>query len=125
MAEQNLDDLKRQIADLANKVQAFGGAKIQDINKYVESFGGGIEGATKALDELRKSMKSLDTDTDYFYSVLRNITAELRPLGDASRAITRQFSMLGNLASKLKLDQDGINKLNKVGLQNLERNLLF
>ncbi len=55
------------------------------------------------------------------YSVLKNITAELKPIHDASKAITRQFQSLGNIAYKLKLDQDGIDKLNKKSLISLEK----
>jgi hypothetical protein len=121
MPDTDIDKLKKQIDDLNKRVNALGGEFYKDVDKAIESFGGGIEGANKALKGLRKEMDSLDTDTNYFYETLKKITKELKGQNNYNKDITKSYSKLTSIASKLKYDQDGISELSEKELRTLEK----
>jgi len=119
MAAPDIAEITKQIDELNKRVVALGGDFYKDINKAVESFGGGIQGAQKALASLRKEMNSLDTDTNYFYEALKKITKELKGQTNYNRDIATSYSKLSSIANKLKYDQDGISELSKKELVTL------
>jgi len=119
MAE--IDDIKKQINDLNKRIGELGGDFKINIDAYISSFGNGIDAANKALKEMRKTFDGLDTDVNYFYTALKNITKELKGQSNYNNDIANSYSKLVSIANKLKYDQDGIQTLSKKELQNLQK----
>ena len=119
MAE--IDDIKKQINDLNKRIGELGGDFKTNIDAYISSFGNGIDAANKALKEMRKTFDGLDTDVNYFYNALKNISRELKGQKDFNKDIAKSYSSLSSIANKLKYDQDGIQTLSKKELQNLQK----
>ena len=118
MADQ-LDDLKKKIEDLNKRIAALGGSFFKDVDKAIASFGGGIKGAEEALKSLRKEFDNLNTDTNYFYDMLKRVTAELKGQNSFTKDITKSYSKLSSIANQLKYDQDGISELSKKELERI------
>jgi hypothetical protein len=119
MAE--LDDIKKQINDLNRRIGELGGTFKTNIDAYISSFGNDITAANKALSEMQKIFNNLDTDVNYFYNALKNVSKELKGQRDYNKDITKSYSALSSIANKLKYDQDGIQTLSKKELQNLQK----
>jgi hypothetical protein len=119
MAE--LDDIKKQINDLNKRIGELGGNFKTNIDAYISSFGNDITAANKALSEMQKIFNNLDTDVNYFYNALKNVSKELKGQRDYNKDITKSYSALSSIANKLKYDQDGIQTLSKKELQNLQK----
>jgi hypothetical protein len=119
MAE--LDDIKKQISDLNKRIGELGGAFKTNIDAYISSFGNDITAANKALTEMQKIFSNLDTDVNYFYIALKNVSKELKGQSNYNKDITKSYSALSSIANKLKYDQDGIQTLSKKELQNLQK----
>jgi hypothetical protein len=119
MAE--IDDIKKQINDLNKRIGELGGDFKTNIDAYISSFGSGIDAANKALKEMRKTFDGLDTDVNYFYNALKNISKELKGQKEFNKDIAKSYSNLSSIANKLKYDQDGIQTLSKKELQNLQK----
>jgi len=119
MAE--IDDIKKQINDLNKRIGELGGDFKTNIDAYISSFGNGIDAANKALKEMRKTFDGLDTDVNYFYNALKNISRELKGQKEFNKDIAKSYSNLSSIANKLKYDQDGIQTLSKKELQNLQK----
>jgi hypothetical protein len=111
MAE--IDDLKKQIEDLNKRVASLGGDFYKDINQAIASFGGGIKGAEQALKGLQKEMNNVNTDVNYLYNALKNVTRELKGQTNSNKDIAASYSKISSIANQLKHDQDGISELNK------------
>lgn len=120
MADIDINVLTKQVDDLNKRVQALGGTFFADISQAITAFGGGVDGARKVIDSLRKELTGLDTDVNYFYTTLKNITKELRGQTTYNRDISNTYSKLASIASKLKFDQDGITELSKKELSILK-----
>jgi hypothetical protein len=82
---------------------------------------GGLDPAS--AQELAKAMKELDSDVDYFYDSLRNVTRELTGQTDISKDIANNYKQLSKIADQLKYDQEDISKLNKKDLESLVKKL--
>ena len=119
MAE--INDIKKQISDLNKRIGELGGDFKTNIDAYISSFGNDITAANKALSEMQKIFNNLDTDVNYFYNALKNVSKELKGQRDYNKDITKSYSALSSIANKLKYDQDGIQTLSKKELQNLQK----
>jgi len=115
----DIDNIRKQIDDLNKRIAALGGEFFKDVDKAIESFGGGIKGAQDALKILRKEMNGLDTDVNYFYESLKKVTKELRGQTNYNKDIASSYSKLSSIANKLKYDQDGISELSEKELETL------
>jgi len=119
----DIDNIRKQIDGLNKRVAALGGEFFKDIDKAIESFGGGVKGAQDALKILRKEMNGLDTDANYFYESLKKVTKELRGQTNYNKDIASSYSKLSSIANKLKYDQDGINELSEKELANIQKKI--
>jgi hypothetical protein len=119
--KEQLEQLRKQIDDLNQRVASLGGQFFKDVDQAIASFGGGVRGAESALKSIRKEMDGLDTDTNYFYESLKRVTAELKGQKSFNKDITSSYSKLSSIANKLKYDQDGISDLSKKELETIKK----
>ena len=82
---------------------------------------GGLDPA--AARELAKAMKEMDSDVNYFYDSLKNVTRELTNQTDISKDIAKNYRQLSKIADQLKYDQEDISKLGKKDLESLVKKL--
>jgi hypothetical protein len=124
MAE-DINDIKKQIEDLNKRVASLGGDFYKDVNQAIASFGGGIKGAEQALKGLQKEMNNVNTDVNYLYNTLKNVTRELKGQKNANKDISTSYSKISSIANQLKHDQDGISELNKKQLISAAKKIQF
>jgi hypothetical protein len=60
------DELRNQAEKLNRQLDNLGGNAVKNVDDFIKSFGGGIEGAKDAIFNLREQIKGLDTDINYF-----------------------------------------------------------
>ena len=94
------DALKR-IETLNQEVKRLGGTYFQDVNKAVESFGGGLKGAQQVIQNLNSDLDDLRDSFDNVSTTLKNIVDDMGGMAKASRLINRGFDKLESSAYKL------------------------
>ena len=94
------DALKR-IETLNQEVKRLGGTYFRDVNKAVESFGGGLKGAQQVIQNLNSDISDLNNSFDNVSTTLKNIVDDMGGMAKASRLITRGFDKLETSAQKL------------------------
>ena len=94
------DALKR-IEALNQEVKRLGGTYFQDVNKAVESFGGGLKGAEQVIKTLSSEVNDLRDSFDNVSTTLKNIVDDMGGMAKASRLINRGFDKLETSAQKL------------------------
>jgi hypothetical protein len=120
---QQFDDLKKQADQLNKRLESLGGTAAKNLDDFIKSFGGGIEGAKDAIFNLREQIKGVDTDVNYFAESLAKVTKELSKQTNFNTNIEKSYKSLSNLANELKNDQDLISRLDEKSLKSIEKKL--
>jgi len=125
MAEnQQFDDARKQAERLNRDLENLGGTAVKNLDDFIKSFGGGIDGARKAIGNLRDQIDGLDTDVNYLADSLRRVTKELSGQSNSNKDIAKSYAKLSSLANQLKNDQNGINTLSEKELKNIETKII-
>jgi archaellum component FlaC len=119
--QKQFDDLRKQAERLNSKLESLGGTAAKSLDDFIKSFGGGIEGASKAINNLRDQIDGLDTDVNYLADSLRRVTKELNGQSNSNKDIAKSYSKLSSLANQLRNDQNGINTLSEKELKNIQK----
>ena len=120
MAEPNLDNLKKEIAQLKKEIKNLGGDTFIDINKQIENFGGGIKGAKKVIVDMKKDVADLRDTFGTVSTTLRNIVADLGDGVDYTKETTKAFNKLEDLTRKIsehKKDEEVLTVKQLKGIQ--------
>jgi hypothetical protein len=120
---QQFDDLKKQAERLNRQLDNLGGAATKNIDDFIKSFGGGIDGAQKAIGNLRDQINGLDTDVNYLTDSLRKVTKELSNQNNFNKDIEKSYRRLSSLANQLYNDQNGLNTLSERELRNIKKKI--
>jgi hypothetical protein len=115
------DDLKKQAERLNRQLESLGGTATKNINDFITAFGGGIEGAQKAIGNLRNQIKDLDTDINYLSESLSNVVKELSKDKTFNKETEKSFKKLSSLANELYNDQNRTNTLSEKELKNIAK----
>jgi len=89
------------IKKLNEEVKRLGGEAFTDINAAVKSFGGGLKGAQKVIENLKSIINDLRDSFDNVSTTLKNIVDDMGGMAKASKLINRGFDKLESSASKL------------------------
>jgi hypothetical protein len=119
--DKKFDDLKKQAERLNRDLENLGGTATKNINDFITAFGGGIEGAQKAIANLRNQIKDLDTDINYLSGSLSNVVKELSKDKTFNKETEKSFKKLASLANELYNDQNRINTLSEKELKNIAK----
>jgi hypothetical protein len=117
------DELRNQAEKLNRQLDNLGGNAVKNVDDFIKSFGGGIEGAKDAIFNLREQIKGLDTDINYFNESLKKVTKELGKQTNYNREIEKNYRNLSSLANELKNDQDLISRLDEKSLKSIQQKL--
>jgi hypothetical protein len=117
------DDLKKQAERLNRDLENLGGTATKNINDFITSFGGGINGAQKAIGNLRNQIKDLDTDINYLTESLSKVVKELGNEKSFNKDIEKSFKKLSSLSNDLYNDQNRINTLSEKELKNIKKKI--
>lgn len=96
----------KKIEALNQEVKRLGGVYFQDVNKAVESFGGGLKGAQQVIKTLISESNDLKDSFDNVSTTLKNIVDDMGGMAKASRLINRGFDKLETSARKLAQHKD-------------------
>jgi len=124
MAEnQQFDDARKQAERLNRDLENLGGTAAKNLDDFIKSFGGGIDGARKAIRNLRDQINGLDTDVNYLADSLRRVTKELSGQSNSNKDIAKSYGKLSSLANQLYNDQNGLNTLSEKELKNIKKKI--
>jgi len=91
----------KRIETLNQEVKRLGGTYFQDVNKAVESFGGGLKGAQQVIQNLNSDIVDLKDSFDNVSTTLKHIVDDMGGMAKASKLINRGFDKLESSAYKL------------------------
>jgi len=94
-------DALKKIETLNQAVKRLGGVYFQDVNKAVESFGGGLKGAQQVIQNLNSDIDDLKDSFDNVSTTLKHIVDDMGGMAKASKLINRGFDKLESSAYKL------------------------
>lgn len=117
------DDLKKQAERLNRDLENLGGTAAKNLDDFIKGFGGGIDGASKAINNIRDQINDLDTDVNYFANSLRKVTKELSSQTTSNKDIEKSYKKLSSLANQLYNDQNQINVLSEKELVALKKKI--
>jgi len=120
---QQFDESRKQAERLNRQLESLGGTAIKNIDDFIKGFGGGIEGASKAIENLKNQIKGLDTDINYFAESLKKVTNELSKQTNLNKNIEKNYKSISDVANQLKNDQDLIATLNEKSLKSIQQKL--
>jgi hypothetical protein len=106
-----IDDLKQQYTDLTAKPAA-----LFNVNNVREAEAA-IAALTSQIEKARRDAASLEAGFGGIYETVKSIVGELKEGNKPINLATSAFRKLQSSAEKLKLDQQGINKLTKKQLE--------
>jgi hypothetical protein len=107
-----------EIAELKQLFQDLRGIANLDINLFEQSLGS-VKAVRQELESLRREQSNLNSDITYFYQQLKKTIVEYSKQNNALNQIKKSYNALDNLVSKLRQDQDGINRLSKKELETI------
>jgi uncharacterized protein YoxC len=117
------DDLKKQAERLNRQLESLGGTAAKNLDDFIKGFGGGIDGASKAINNIRDQINGLDTDVNYLANSLRKVTKELSGQTTSNKDIEKSYKKLSSLANQLYNDQNQINVLSEKELVALKKKI--
>jgi hypothetical protein len=117
------DDLKKQAERLNRQLESLGGTAAKNLDDFIKGFGGGIDGASKAINNIRDQINGLDTDVNYLANSLRKVTKELSSQTTSNKDIEKSYKKLSSLANQLYNDQNQINVLSEKELVALKKKI--
>lgn len=110
-----IDDLKQQYTDLTAKPAAL--FNISNVREAEAA----IAALTAQIEKAKKDAAALDAGFGGISETVRSIVAELKEGNKPINLATSAFRKLQSSAEKLKLDQQGINKLTKKQLEDEQK----
>jgi archaellum component FlaC len=117
------DDLKKQAERLNRQLESLGGTAAKNLDDFIKGFGGGIDGASKAINNIRDQINGLDTDVNYLANSLRKVTKELSGQTTSNKDIEKSYKKLSSLSNQLYNDQNGLNTLSEKELKNIKKKI--
>jgi len=112
------DDAK-QLKDDLEELRQLGQKLGQSVNfENLKNDAKAIEALLKAW---RKEFAEINREFSDLSSTFKNVVVDLGKANITSSNINRSFKALGGIADKLKYDSEGISKLNKKDLENLQK----
>jgi hypothetical protein len=109
-----IEDLKRQYTDLTNKPAAL--FQVSNIREAQAA----IDALTSQISKAEKQAADLEAGFGGIYKTVQSIVSELKKGNQPINLATAAFRKLQSSTEKLKLDQQGINKLTKKQLEEEE-----
>jgi hypothetical protein len=122
MADNTFDGLKKQAEGLNQTLKNLGGDATKNINDFITAFGGGIDGAEKAIRNLKNQIKDLDTDINYIQGSLSKVVNEINK-NNSKKDIEKSFKKLSSLSNQLYNDQNRIITLSEKELKNIKKKI--
>ena len=98
---QNFQQLEKQIRDLDAKIQRLGGVGFIDVDAAILKMNGDLIQANKAVKDLLDEVDDLENVFIGISKTLKNVVRDLENSTKTSTLITRSFSKLESIASKL------------------------
>jgi hypothetical protein len=116
-----LNNLKKEIADLKKEISRLGGDTFKDIDAAIQSLGGGLNGAQKVLQRMQEDAADLRNEFTNIASTLKNTLNDLNGQERAVKTITKSYNTLESLATKLQNHRNGENILSIKQLKIIEK----
>jgi hypothetical protein len=98
---QNFQQLEKQIIDLDAKIQRLGGVGFIDVDAAILKMNGDLIEANKAVKDLLDEVDDLENVFVGISKTLKNVVRDLENSTKTATLITRSFSKLESIASKL------------------------
>jgi hypothetical protein len=112
------DDAK-QLKDDLEELRQLGQKLGQSVN--FENLKNDAKAVEALLKAWRKEFAEINREFSDLSSTFKNVVTDLGKANITSSNINRSFKALGGIADKLKYDSEGISKLNKKDLENLQK----
>ena len=116
-----IEDALKKIEKLNQELKRLGGDAFTDINKAIESFGGGLQGAETVAKTLNSDIEDLRDNFGSIASTLKNIVQDLKGAPNPVKETTRAFNKLENLTRQISDHKKNENVLSVKQLTNVKK----
>jgi len=116
-----LEVIRKRIETLNQELKRLGGDAFTDINKAIESFGGGLQGAEAVAKTLNSDIADLRDNFGSIASTLKNIVQDLKGAPNPVKETTRAFNKLENLSRQISDHRKNENVLTIKQLTNIKK----
>ena len=106
LSPKELDELKQLYKDLQN-------ISIPNMDSFIKAMGG-MDAGRKNLQQMRQEFSNINSDVSYLSESLTRVLLELKGQNNALSLTKKSYSNISSIANKLKYDQDGIKKWQKI-----------